>query len=55
MIELTDYALEVLREHPREVRELQERRAITRAIKSCGLVVVSIKEMNVLLGTEVRE
>lgn len=48
MIELTEYAKDVLRS-PDKVRELRERQAISRAIETCGLTVITIKEMNILL------
>lgn len=48
--ELTEYAKQVLRDHPQEVAALQQRQAIYRALKGCGLVVISIAEMNVLLN-----
>ena len=50
MIELTEYAKEVLRRNPDKVKALMERQAVCRAIESCGLTVITIKEMNILLG-----
>ena len=49
MTEITEYAKDVLRGNPAKVGELRDRQAISRAIESCGLSVITIKEMNVLL------
>lgn len=49
MTEITEYAKDVLRRNPDNVRELRDRQAISSAIESCGLTVITIKEMNELL------
>ena len=49
MIELTEYAKKILRENPEVAHRIRECQAISRAVESCGLTIVTIQEMNVLL------
>ena len=55
VVELTEYAKRIIANNPEKIRMLRERAGIGRVLHSCGLQVITIKEMNLQLNMHIEE